>query len=226
MVDVQPSENVPHEPAGKLAQVIGLQLLAQVPAVEPDGIEHEEPAAQVPHTMVPPQPSATEPQLLLPQAAAWVLGVQPHWLAVPPPPQVAPVPVQLFGEHVTVPPQPFGIVPQLSPAGHAVSGWQTQVPAAEQVKPAWQAPLSGPQDTVPPQPSGAVPHVWLPQATAADDGVHLHTLDEHTSLGCVQVPQLTVGLGQPAGFVMLPQVSPAGQVVAQVWHVPVVPSQV
>jgi hypothetical protein len=64
---------------------------------------------------MPPQPSAIEPQFL--PCAAHDVGVQPHTLAVPLPPQ-------LWGAvqvpQVYVPPQPSGTVPQFFPA-HAVA---------------------------------------------------------------------------------------------------------
>ena len=67
----------------------------------------------MPHMRSPPQPSDTGPQLAI--ALAHVRGTHrpapPHWLAVPPPPQVcgaAQVP------HMRSPPQPSDTGPQLA----------------------------------------------------------------------------------------------------------------
>jgi len=61
---------------------------------------------------------------------------------------------------LTKPPQPSGIVPQLRPAGHDVSGWQwphrPETPPPPQVSGAVQVP----QSINPPQPFGAVPQFW------------------------------------------------------------------
>ena len=74
-----------------------------------------------PHTIVLMQPSGTVPQAK-PVGQDVTVGIQPHWFAVPPPPQVLGV-VQAPPQ-VTVPPQPSGIVPQAADgqgALHAVS---------------------------------------------------------------------------------------------------------
>ena len=65
----------------------------------------------VPHVYVPPQPFETVPQLLPEQAVPIGVVVQPHTLAVPPPPHVSgevQVPAQLY-----FPPQPFDTIPHL-----------------------------------------------------------------------------------------------------------------
>src|SRR5438132_689446 len=72
---------------------------------------------QGPQLRVPPQPLAIIPQSAAPQ----VVGVQPHWLGTPPPPQVSGA-VQV--PQLRVPPQPSDTEPQLSPAGHVVAGVQ------------------------------------------------------------------------------------------------------
>jgi hypothetical protein len=80
-------------------------------------------ASQVPQVSVPPQPSETVPQVA--PCAAHVVGVQPHWPGVPPPPQVwgaGQVPQS------TVPPQPSGAVPQVCPGGQLVAGVQQAPP--------------------------------------------------------------------------------------------------
>ena len=70
---------------------------------------------QVPQLSVPPQPLDGLPHVS--PSELQVLGVQPHWLAVPPPPQ-------LCGEaqvpQLRVPPQPLPIVPQFAPAAAQV----------------------------------------------------------------------------------------------------------
>ena len=66
------------------------------------------------------------------------------------------------GPQLTVPPQPLGTVPQLSPAGQVVIGVQPQtlgVPPPPQLCGAVQA---GPQVSVPPQPSERVPQLAPP----------------------------------------------------------------
>jgi hypothetical protein len=71
--------------------------------------------------MVPPQPSST----WLPQsfvgAGGQALRVHPQTFGVPPPPQVL---GDVHAPQFTVPPQPSGTVPQLSPAGHVGIGVQ------------------------------------------------------------------------------------------------------
>src|SRR5262245_1456778 len=67
-----------------------------------------------------PQPSPTAPQLA--PACAHVRGVHegaPHWLATPPPPQVA-GDVQV--PHERMPPQPSPTAPQIAPACAHVRG--------------------------------------------------------------------------------------------------------
>jgi hypothetical protein len=105
------------------------------------------------------------------------------------------------------------MVPQLSPAGHAVrQPAGMHVPAGPHTG---VAPEQVPQATWPPQPSACVPQVCPP--------VHVVTFVQPQTFGVpglppphvrpvAQVPQLTAG--QPAG-VTVPQLSPAGQVVGQ-----------
>jgi hypothetical protein len=57
-------------PQGMVLQ-LGRSQDTQAPA-----LLHWSPSRQVPQLMVPPHPSETEPQVRLPQAAAWVAGVQ------------------------------------------------------------------------------------------------------------------------------------------------------
>jgi hypothetical protein len=110
----------------------------------------------------------------------------PQTFGVPSPPQVAGA-VQL--PQVTVPPQPSGTEPQLSPAGHAVVGVQPQtfaVPPPPQV-------LGDPQD---PQSSmsGQVPSEIMPQlapCAAQVVGVQ-HVPNELVSLTQTPVQQLCV----------------------------------
>ena len=109
----------------------------------------------MPHATVPPHPFGTVPQLS--PAGQFVAGVQPHTLAVPPPPQVCGA-VQAPPQ-ATVPPHPLGTVPQLSPAGQVVMGVQPHtlgVPPPPQVCGAVQAP---PHATVPLQPLEMVPQL-------------------------------------------------------------------
>jgi hypothetical protein len=70
-----------------------------------------------------------EPQFL--PWAAHVVGVQPQTFAVPPPPQVCPVPEQ--GPQAKELPQPSGIEPQFLPWAWHVVG--TQVPQTLAVPP-------------------------------------------------------------------------------------------
>ena len=70
-------------------------------------------------------PQVTDtPQLLVADSHglehALPLSVQPHWLAVPPPPQLAPIPVQGAVQQVMGWPQPSSTVPQFAPGGQAV----------------------------------------------------------------------------------------------------------
>jgi hypothetical protein len=87
---------------------------------------HEVPVAQLPQETVPPQPSAAEPQLLVPQAWVAVFGVQT---------QVPGLPLQEFCAAVqvpqlTVPPQPSEALPQVfEPQAAVVVLGTQQVPA-------------------------------------------------------------------------------------------------
>ncbi len=197
------------------AQPAGLVIVPQLsPAGQAVGQERQAPAtqvrpvAQLPQLTVPPQPSEAVPQTAAPQEVAAEDGTQVHTLFVHTSGLVQEAP-QVIVELA----QPAGLVmvPQLSPAGQVV-GQERQAPAT-QVRPVAQLP----QFTVLPQPSGAVPQTAVPQAVAVEDGVHVHMLLVHISFGLVvgQVPQLTVVTAQPAGLVIVPQLSPAGQVVGQ-----------
>ena len=106
------------------------------------------PSVQVPQLSVPPQPSDAVPQLS--PSGHVVAGVQPHWLATPPPPQVSGA-VQV--PQLRVPPQPSDTEPQLSPAGHVVRGVQPQTFTVSPPPQVWGA-VQVPQ--LPPQPSS--PH--------------------------------------------------------------------
>jgi hypothetical protein len=151
-----------------------------------------------PQTMVPPQPSDTEPQLFTPQACAIVSGTHMqtfgvevgHWSGAVQVPQVTGVP-QLF----VVVPQLFAI-PLVVPQACAFdSGAQPHVPGPPVVLLHVWVPVQLPQLTVPPQPSGAFPQLALPHCADAGSGIHpqvpgpplvlLHTF------GNRQVPQLT-----------------------------------
>jgi hypothetical protein len=57
-----------------------------------------------------------------------------------------------------VPPQPFGLVPQFSPAGQLVAGVQPQTFVAPPPPHVW-GPVQVPQLRVPPQPSELVPQL-------------------------------------------------------------------
>jgi hypothetical protein len=204
------------------SQAFGGVLIVHVPAVAPVAMVQAKPAAQVPQGTVPPQPSEATPHVLVPQAVAAGVGLQTQTFALQASFALAvgqvPQPTVVVG-------QPAGlvIVPQLSGAGQAA--WHArQWPPATQVRPVAQPPLFGPQLTVPPQPSGMEPQAWVPQTCAAVLGMQVHALGlvavPHFSLALVvgQVPQLTVVWAQPAGFAMVPQVSPRGQVVAHATH--------
>jgi hypothetical protein len=77
--------------------------------------------AQVPHLIVPPQPSGAAPQVC--PVGHVVLGVQPQTLGVPPPPQVWGA-VQV--PQLSVPPHPFAMLPQFL-------CWAAQVVGVQQV---------------------------------------------------------------------------------------------
>ncbi len=83
-----------------------------------------------------------------------MIGVQPHTLGVPPPPHVC---GEEHDPQMTMPPQPSGIIPQLSGAGHVVSGVQPHTLGVPPPPHVWGAVHGGPQVTMPPQPSGMVP---------------------------------------------------------------------
>jgi hypothetical protein len=99
-----------------------------------------------PHAIVPPQPSATEPQFM--PAGHWVSGVHggvPHAFAWPAPPQTCPA------AHVDpqsrIPPHPSAICPQAAFALWQVTGLQAAPPSP---------PLLPPHTLDAPPP----PHVW------------------------------------------------------------------
>jgi hypothetical protein len=70
---------------------------------------------QVPQLTCFPQLSIAVPQLEVPHVSVLLAEVQPHRPAVPPPPQVWPVPEQVV-EHCTVCPQLLTVGPQCPPA--------------------------------------------------------------------------------------------------------------
>ena len=72
----------------------------------------------VPQETVPPQPSGTVPQFDPP--GHMPVGVHPHLLATPPPPQV--LGAMQAGPQKMMLPQPSGTVPQSDPAGHIPVG--------------------------------------------------------------------------------------------------------
>src|SRR5262249_44360552 len=78
-------------------------------------------AVPVPHTGVPPQPSAMEPQFL--PWAAQVVGMHPppHTFATPPPAHVCGA---VHVPHTSVPPQPSAMEPQFFPWAAQVVGVQ------------------------------------------------------------------------------------------------------
>ncbi len=167
-------------------------------------LRHVWPLGQLPHWSVLMHPSDTVPQAA--PICMQVFGVHPHWFGVPPPPHVLgavqlpqvsipPQPfeiiphspaVQVFGVHpqtlapaspgppphvsgavqdpqLTMPvPHPFGIDPQLSGAGHAVSGAQPQTlgaPASPAPPPHVSGSVHVPQLIIPPQPSEIIPQL-------------------------------------------------------------------
>jgi hypothetical protein len=167
---------------------------------------HTSPKGHVGQLIVPPQPSGATPHAL-PHACATVSGwhAQTLLLQVKPVAQLPPSP-----PHVTVPPQPSGMVPQFSGAGQAVSGTHVQTLSVH-VSPVGQVPASLPQVSVG-QP--ATPGLNVPQLSPSGHDVgqpvmHCVPLALHT-VPDGQVPQLIVPL-QPSGAV--PQIWPAGQVV-------------
>jgi hypothetical protein len=126
--------------------------------------------------------------------------------------------VELAGQvpQVTNPPQPSGIVPQTSPAGHALSGVQPQTFATLGVPPPHVlVPEHVPQFSVPPQPSLIVPQLsgeGQPVALVQPQTLAIPGFPAPQVWPVGHVPQLTAG--QP-GAVKVPQLSPAGHVV---WH--------
>ena len=67
---------------------------------------------------------------------------------------------------MTVPPQPLGTEPQLSPAGQLVAGVQVQLLSVQ----TWPVPVQVPQLTVPPQPLLTVPQLAPAAAHAVAAG--------------------------------------------------------
>jgi hypothetical protein len=150
-----------------------------------------------PQLSIPPHSFGMDPQFA--PSAAQVVGVQPHTLAVPPPPQVL---KPLHEPQLSMPPQPFGAVPQLNPRAMHVVGVQPQtraVPPPPHVsgdeQPAPQAPqfvsvLSGvsqPFASFPSQLPYPVLQVWM-----------AHVPVEHVAVararvhGVPQAPQFVV----------------------------------
>lgn len=133
------------------------------------------------------QPLVVVPHVL--PCSAQVRGVQawprgPQTLGVPPPPQT---PTLQAPPQSMRPPQPSGAMPQLAPAGQAVSGVQQTlaVPSPAQTAP----PAQAPQATTPAQPSLATPH-------SMPDGhdVVLHDRVPHTL--APPPPQMGASAGQ------------------------------
>jgi hypothetical protein len=73
------------------------------------------PAEQLHLEIVPPQPSGR----FVPQMSWHVIGVQPHWFGVPPPPHVS-WPVQGLPQSIIVVPSQLATVPQ-TPAVHGLA---------------------------------------------------------------------------------------------------------
>lgn len=186
------------EPHTRPLQAMPFGMQAQVPG-PPLLPLHAPPSGQTgPQTMVPPQPSAIEPQVLLPQACAIVSGMQVQLPGV--------VDGQTSGAvqrpQLMVPPQLSPVEPQLlrTPlvvqAASCVSGVQPQVPGPPLAPLQTCEPVqAGPQLTVPPQPSGALPQLALPQTSALGNGTHPHVpavppLAMLQRVGAVQTPQL------------------------------------
>jgi hypothetical protein len=135
--------------------------------------------------------SATVPHLPV-HVAVVELRAQPHTLGVVAP-QAWPAPVpQTAVPHVTVPPHPSGIVPQLLPAGQAdaVFGVHPHAPGVPP-PPHVCGEVHVPQLSVPPHPSSALPHFCpAAQACAGKKGAQPHTL----ATAGLPPPQLWGGL--------------------------------
>jgi hypothetical protein len=120
------------------------------------------PLEHVPQCSSPPQPSAIAPQVAC--CAAQLVGVQPllppHWLAVPPPPQVW---GGVQGPQSTQPPQPSPIGPQVACSSMQVFG--TQTPASS---------VRAPQTFGVPEP---------PQACVAVQVPHMSRLPQPSAIG-------------------------------------------
>jgi hypothetical protein len=89
--------------------------LQTIPVGQPPFIE--------PQFTVPPQPFGAVPHVRVPQAAAAAIGVQPHTLAVPPPPQVC---GDAHAPQVTVPVHPSDTEPQFFPVQATVAVFGVQ----------------------------------------------------------------------------------------------------
>jgi hypothetical protein len=130
---------------------------------------------QVPQLIVPPHPSLTVPQLLVPHADAAVCGTQPQ---VPGPPVVL---LQANGDvqlpQLTMPPQPSGALPQFAVPQACAGVCGTQGPETQEFTPAslpvqTVEPVQTPQLTVQPHPSGAMPQVLPRHACRTVRGKH------------------------------------------------------
>src|SRR5262245_26149654 len=75
-------------------------------------------AAHALQSSMPPQPSGTMPQLAL--LAAHVVGVHPHWFALPPPPHV--LPGSRHSPQSIILPQPSDTMPHSAPSSGQVAG--------------------------------------------------------------------------------------------------------
>ena len=138
-----------------------------------------------------------------------MVGVQPHSLALPLPPQVCGA---VHEPQLIVPPQPLEIVPQLSPAGQVVTGVQPHSLALPLPPQVWGA-VQAPQLSVPPQPFGIVPQ--LSPAGQVETGLQPHSFavpPPPQVWGAVQTPQLSV---LPQLSEIVPQLAPRAAHVVQ-----------
>jgi hypothetical protein len=150
------------------------------------------PEGHIPHCTMPPQPSETDPQIFVPHAWPFDIGMQHFPLSHSSP--IGHIP------HWILPPQPSDTAPQVTPmqACAGVIGAQHMFC----LQPSAVGHVLG-HFTVPPQPSGTCPHATPMQAFAADIGVqHVPLLH---SLPALHVPQVT---GKPHASSTVPQVAP------------------
>jgi hypothetical protein len=116
IVPPHPSATEPHAlPTPPDPQPLGTHVGWHVPLLV---ALHVSPEVQA-HESVPPQPSGIVPQVSPVLPAGHALTVQPHWLAVPPPPHVC---GEAHVPQLTVPPCPSEIVPQFAFAARQRAG--------------------------------------------------------------------------------------------------------